>query len=282
MFSATLVYMLMLAMVLHRTESESSQFFSLFALLCVTYVVFPLELVLRVFMGASHWRQYALFCLVPPLRLVARNQNTGSTVWFPRMGWREVDDALFRTMEKAFGIPMIFVALLIIPLLSVEFYFYHIDIKPSPVFRLCLDIGTALVWMGFAIEFFVMFSLANKRVRYCKEHWLDVLIICLPLIGFIRLLRLGGLLRLKQLTRLSRLYRLRGLAVRAYRAIMLIDLINLVMQGNEERRLRRLQELLQEHEVAIEDLETQICKLKKIIAEKDAEATQVQSVECEE
>jgi hypothetical protein len=261
MFTVTLVYMLLLAAVLHVT-SESINW-PLFVALCLAYAVFPLELGVRLVAGSRYWRQYALFCLVPPLRLAARDQETGSTIWFPRMGWCEADDALFQTMEKAFSFPMIGVALLIVPLLGMELYVHQMmKSTPSPTFRMWLDLGTGLVWMAFAIEFFVMFSIAKKRVRYCKEHWLDVIIICLPMLLFVRLLRLGGLLRLQSLTRASRLYRLRGLALRGYRAIMLFDLVRRLIRGSDERHLERLEEKLDEQKVVIQELEEQICELK--------------------
>src|SRR5262249_61667669 len=79
---------------------------------------------------------------------------------------------------------------------------------------LTLDIGTAVIWLAFALEFLVMASLAEDRINYCLCHWLDLAVVVLPLIDFLPILRLLRLRRLfegQQVSRLGRLYRLEGL-----------------------------------------------------------------------
>lgn len=52
-----------------------------------------------------------------------------------------------------------------------------------------------VTWVMFATEFAVRVVLAERRGRYLLKHWLDVLIIGLPLLRPLRLLRLITLLR---------------------------------------------------------------------------------------
>ena len=84
----------------------------------------------------------------------------------------------------------------------------------QPAVRLATRIGKALVWTAFALEFVVMISVVDRKLRYCLQHWIDILVIVLPLIGFLRMLRLARLGRLNQLGRFTRLYRFRGSVLR--------------------------------------------------------------------
>jgi voltage-gated potassium channel len=52
-----------------------------------------------------------------------------------------------------------------------------------------------LTWVVFVVEFGVRVVLAQRRGRYVLKHWLDVLIIALPLLRPLRLLRLVTLLK---------------------------------------------------------------------------------------
>ena len=52
-----------------------------------------------------------------------------------------------------------------------------------------------LTWALFAADFAVRVVLAERRGRYVLKHWLDVLIIALPLLRPLRLLRLVTLLK---------------------------------------------------------------------------------------
>lgn len=52
-----------------------------------------------------------------------------------------------------------------------------------------------VTWVVFAVDFGVRVALAERRGRYVLHHWLDVLIIALPLLRPLRLLRLVSLLK---------------------------------------------------------------------------------------
>ena len=73
-----------------------------------------------------------------------------------------------------------------------------------------LEVGMGVIWFAFAAEFILMVSIAEKKVAYCKEHWIDLAIILLPLASFLRSLsivkatRLANLMRIQQLSNLAR------------------------------------------------------------------------------
>ena len=85
-----------------------------------------------------------------------------------------------------------------------------------------MRIGEALIWTAFALEFTVMIAVVDRKLKYCWQHWIDILVIVLPLVAFLRSLRLARLARLHQIGKFTRLYRLRGSVVRAQRAIAVV------------------------------------------------------------
>ena len=207
-----------------------------------------------------------LFCLIPPLRMCAHNRRAGDRLWLPQIGWQNVDRQLRRTLERQFSVPMVWIALLILPVLGLQFYFKE-RIIDYPHLRFALHVGTGLIWFAFAVEFIVMVSVAEKKFQYCKQHWLDLVIILLPLISFLRslrLLRASRLLKigkLQQLSRVVRVYRLRGVAMRAFRALMLLEVVHRLMRTKPEDRLRRLEGQYAEKQQELVELEEEIQEL---------------------
>lgn len=213
-----------------------------------------------------------VFCLFPPLRVCRRDRDEVDRIWFPAWGWHSVDYHLRKRLEHAFSIPMVCVALLILPVLALQFW-YTQTVAERPWLRFALHFSTGLIWFCFAIEFIVMISVAPSKSKYCKKHWLDLLIIVLPLVSFMRslqLFRATKLLKaskLQQVTRLVRVYRLRGLTMRGFRAILLLGLFNRVVPTSNEKRLARLRAELAEKEYEIEDLRRQIVLLESQTAQ---------------
>jgi voltage-gated potassium channel len=69
-----------------------------------------------------------------------------------------------------------------------------IDVKlGQPWAGICRTI-TWITWVAFVIDYVVRLALADHRWRYFLRHWLDLLIIALPLLRPLRLLRLVTLL----------------------------------------------------------------------------------------
>ncbi|MEO8268514.1 MAG: potassium channel protein [Aureliella sp.] len=246
-------------------------------LLMGLWPVFVAEQILYFFRtqrGESFHRQHRYwwaFCLCPPLRMCARHRGSRDRIWLPWWGWQIADHHLIHRLERAFSLPMIGIALLILPVLGLQ-TFYQDKITEYPALRAALHIGTGVIWFAFATEFIVMVSVTPRKFRYCRQHWLDLVIILLPLISFLRTLRilraakLMNMGKLNQLPRLVRVYRLRGVALRGWRALLLLDLAQRLFLFSPEKRLHKLEALCVEKERELELLREQIQDLRTQLA----------------
>jgi voltage-gated potassium channel len=233
--------------------------------LAVLYPAFVIELLWRVLSKGDRCRSYLLYCFLPPLRLGARDAQTGQMIWLPRLGWTKVDLRLRDRIEKAFSLPMIVIALMVLPLMMIE-HFWSDRLETNVSLASLTHTATGLIWLAFTFEFIVMISIVDKKLRYCKEHWIDLAVILLPLIAFLRAARLGRLLRIQQLSRTARVYRLRGTLLKTYRALMLVDGIARLFRGSPARRLARLQERIAEKERELEALRCECRELEALLA----------------
>ena len=214
------------------------------------------------------WRA-VLNALCPPLRMGARSPAMNGRVWLPKLGWQDVDRELVRRLERFFSVPMIVVALMILPVLAVEHFWKAALAQDGYAWLLILlDASTSVIWLAFATEFVIMVSVAESSWKYCRTHWVDLVIILLPLVSFLRclramrlarLMRAGRLAKLTQsLSSMSRLYRLRGLAFRAYRALLVLQLLEKIRPVPPERRLQQLREELAVKEEEMGELRREI------------------------
>ena len=233
--------------------------------------IFLLELLVNWWSGAlsrDEIKEGVIACLLPPLRMGRPNPAMARMIWLPKWGWRQRDDALRKDLEKAFGLPMIIIALMILPILLIEFGMKE-QIAERTWLRILLHASTATIWFAFALEFIVMWSAAEKKWQYCRKHWLDLAIILLPLISFLRSLRvvratqIGRLAKVQQMTKLARAYRLRGLAIKAFRAMLLMEFIDRFRGITPAKRLDRLRDLLAEKEREAVTIRQQIAALEQ-------------------
>jgi len=252
----------------------------LLIVLALLWPVFPLEFAVQFLLRdrarpfwAQRYRGLAV-CVFPPFRLGARHGDRDDAIWLPFLGWQQVNHELRYRLERAFSGPMIVIALLILPVLIVE-YGLGERIGAHPWLRLLLHLGTGLIWFAFATEFIVMAGVSRNKLRYCGQHWLDIAIIILPAISFLRSLRavraarLARLARLQHLAKLSRVFRLRGLLMRAMRALLLLDILSKVLRLGPEKRLQRLRERLLEIEAEAGIVRSEIACLENLIAGRD-------------
>jgi voltage-gated potassium channel len=206
-----------------------------------------------------------LFCVCPSLRMCARVPEMGQRLWLPGLGWRQANKRLRKRLEHHFSVPMIAIALLIMPVLIIEF-FMKTQVAQYAWLRMLLHISTGVIWFAFAAEFILMVSVADKKISYCKSHWLDLAIILLPLLSFLRslrVLRATRALRIPQLTKTARVYRLRGTAVKALRALILLEFFQRVTGGNVDRSIEKLQRQLQEVEAEAKEIRRKIASLER-------------------
>lgn len=121
-----------------------------------------------------------------------------------RLHRKEAFDALHRVTE----LPLLILALAIIPLLLIPLLF---DLSPAA--ERIVTILDLIVWAVFAFELVAKTFLAPSRAAYLRRNWHDVAIVALPFLQPLRVLRSLRLLRLVKVARLA------GYAARAQRTL---------------------------------------------------------------
>ena len=235
------------------------------AIMGLSYVMVIAEALLWAVAGSSRWKRHLPCIFFPALRVAARDHTDGTSVWLPVRGWTAVDTALRDRLEKRFSVPMIGVALLVLPLIIFE-YFWADQIAESFSLTVATSLSAALIWFAFAFEFVLMMSVVEKRVSYCKEHWIDIVVILAPMVAFLRMARISRVLRLKQITKTARVYRMRGVLMRTYRAVLLLELVQRIVWGGPERRLKKLRAVLAEKREEVAELEQAVQELEMRMA----------------
>lgn len=200
-----------------------------------------------------------LFCICPSLRMCARCPEMGYRIWLPGLGWRKANKRLRRRLERHFSVPMIAIALLILPVLLVELSM-QTQVAEHAWLRMMLHVSTGVIWFAFAFEFILMVSVADKKLAYCKSHWLDIAIILLPLFSFMRSLRV---LKASQVSRMARAYRLRGTAVRALRGLILLEFFHRVTGRDIDQRIQQLERQLLDVEAEAKEIRRRINRLQR-------------------
>lgn len=290
MFALSIVYLLLLAGLIHRAVSPSVtelEVMGLYVGLLGLWPLFALDAVLGVARKGPLrkwspvvWRA-VLILLIPPYR-IARSHPVTGLVWFPRLGWVPTGKQTFDRLDRGFGTPMLFVAILILPVLIIEYTKADL-IKETPALQLALDIGIAVIWVAFALEFLVESSVAPKTGKYLKEKWLDAAIVILPMLEFVltrlvdgaplaRLLRLSRAISPEQLARMQRLYRLRGLVTKAWAAFLLLGGMNRIFGQSPEKRLKIVSAKIADLEEELAALTAEAAVLRAKIATADADA----------
>ena len=239
--------------------------------------LFIAELLLHLVVGSRRRLGQLLYCAAPPLRMAVRDHRTGRRVWFPWGGWTPINRELRRRLRRRFTGPIILAALLVLPILAIE-YFAARQAQQNVVLGNLLSCAAGLIWLAFCVEFIVMVTVADDKLRYCREHWIDLAIILLPMAAFAPLLRLGWWFRLHQLSRAARLYQLRSALLRVFRTVLLVDLVGLLWPQSPQKRLQSLQRELEDHEAEAASLRVEIHRLENELAAEDNE----QSAACGE
>ncbi|QDT96986.1 hypothetical protein [Gimesia aquarii] len=282
MFFGTVLFLVFFAGTLHLFNVESPGIALDICNWCLflIYPLFIIEAVTHIALGSPRWKFNLLYCLIPPLRICARDQMTGRAIWFPILAWQEVTPEFRERIRKSFSVPLLLIALLVLPLFAVELYWQK-QIESSAMLADLTAIATGFIWFAFTLEFIVMISIEEKRLEYCRKHWIDLAVICLPMIAFMRALRITGLLRLQQLTKSARVFRLKSLIMKLYRAMLVLEVVNRLMHRNPEKSIARLEVLLAEKEKEVEEIKKRISALSERIAINYSEMPEQQEIQRE-
>ena len=263
MFVFALLFLIGTAGLLHLTDGDllSPLGIKILIGLGFLYLVFVAETIAHWRSGGNNMRQHISYLLLPIMRLCPRDHAEGERAWIPGIGWRLLSSRLEKYLARIFSGPMIVIALLVLPVVGVEF-FYAEQISSNSTSKRIIEICSAFIWMAFVFEFVVMVSIVEKRIRYCKQNWIDVAVVLLPLVSFMGAARLGRLIKLKQLSRTAKIYRMRGLAIRSWRAIVALDVIDTILRREPEKRMDRLEMQIIEKQEEIDYLRNQVEKIR--------------------
>lgn len=199
----------------------------------------------------------------PPLRMGKAIAAKGGEIWLPRFDWHPPGKPLHKGLERIFSKPMLIIAMLILPVLLIEFRYQEV-LQHNIWLKLVLSISMGLIWCAFACEFILMVSSTTKKLEYVKKNWIDLAIILLPLVSFLRSLRifraakLAKFAKLQQLTKMGRVYRMRGLLAKTVRAFLVLEIVNRVLKTAPEKRLDKLMAQVEDKEEELRELKQRI------------------------
>lgn len=279
MFLVALAFLLITGFLVHMEtggvleEHASWQLVSRLGLisLCVMYFCMVAETILHWRFGSANLRQHVWFLLFPFLRLCPRDHVDGSHAWVIGVGWHRTSASFEKYLTRKFGGPMIAIALMVLPVVGAEILWFE-KIESNSLWKFVIQTATGFIWMAFVFEFVVMITVVEKKVLYCRKNWIDLAVIILPFIAFLRAARLGRLMKLQQLSRTAKVYRVRGLALRAWRAVVALDVIDTILRRDPSYRLDKLQSQIDEKEAEIRELKQELIRLQEKNLQPDQEA----------
>ncbi|MBW3469688.1 hypothetical protein [Arthrospiribacter ruber] len=201
--------------------------------------------------------------LFPPVRMGARHLYDPDFQWIPFLGWSYRNEGMLRHLKEKFSIPMIVIALLIIPVLVIEWKFYEeVEAYLNTDLSFVLDLAQAFIWLAFAFEFILMVSLSREKIDYVQKNWIDLLIILLPFIAFVRTMRIIKVARLSQL---ARGYKLRGLLMKARQGLFFAGFFYRILTL-KNYQMKSLKKKLEKNLKERETIEEEIMELYRIIS----------------
>lgn len=203
-------------------------------------------------------KRLLLTSLLPPLRMVIATSKPDGWLWLPVSGWRPAGEKTSAKLEQNLALPMVILTLLVLPVLGAELTGGE-TLENHPRMALATHLTTCLIWVGFTMEFLWMVAAAPNRLIYCLKNWINLVIILLPLVAFLRLLAAFRLARVFRASQLLRTYRLRGLGARLWRLALLFNLLERLQKRDPAKYCTVL-------EKKIADLEDELTGLRAKLA----------------
>lgn len=204
-------------------------------------------------------KRLLLTALLPPLRMISASSQPRGWLWLPGIGWKPVGEETSEQLEQKLALPMVILTLLVLPVLGAELTGGE-TLENHPRMALATHLTTCVIWIGFTMEFLWMFAAAPVKLTYCLKNWINLVIILLPLVAFLRVLNLFRFTRMLRAGKLLRAYRLRGLWTRLWRLALLFNLLERLQQRDPAKYCAAL-------EKKIADLEEELAQLQAKLAE---------------
>jgi hypothetical protein len=204
-----------------------------------------------------------LVLLFPPFKMGGRHLLKPTLQWVPFLGWCYRNEGLLVHLKGKFSIPMILIALLILPILIIEWQFYEpVQDFLNADLSFVLDMAQAFIWLAFAFEFILMVSISQEKLAYTQKNWIDLLIILLPFIAFVRTIRLIKIARLSQI---ARGYKLRGLLLKARQGLFFAGIFHKLLSIKPEFQLKSIKKKLEKNQKQREELEEELLLMAKLL-----------------
>lgn len=225
--------------------------------------------------------------LFPPLRLASRRCSVPHLIWL-RNGWCDSGEETFKRLEKKFLYTILGISTFMLPFwiyeivlparLAEDFFLYHF-----------INLGNALIWGVFVIEFTVMLSLSPKPLKYLAKHWLELMIIILPAFALVRFLYAQSYFALLQVAkfqkmvfgivtkfqRLLNIYRARTFLNRTVHMLIIFKLLkHWHLRRDPEAYLDGLREKLEEKQQEVTELQEEIAEIEALITERAREESE--------
>ena len=210
-------------------------------------------------------KRLLLTALLPPLRMVTASSKPRGWLWLPGIGWKPAGEETSEQLEQKLALPMVILTLLVLPVLGAELTGGE-TLDNHPRMALATHLTTCVIWIGFTMEFLWMVAAAPDKLTYCLRNWINLVVILLPLVAFLRMLNLFRFTRMLRAGKLLRAYRLRGLWSRLWRLALLFNLLDRLQQRDPVKFCASL-------EKKIADLEEELAKLHAKLAEQRTKVT---------
>ena len=207
-------------------------------------------------------KRLLLITLIPPLRMTTATSTPSGWLWIPFTGWRRTGPATTEKLEQKLALPMVFLTLLVLPVLGAEFAAGE-ALENRPTLALSVHLLTCVIWIGFTAEFIWLIAATPHKLVYCQKHWINLVIILLPLVAFLRVLNLFRFARFLRAGKLLRAYRLRTLQSRLWRLALLFNLIDRLQQRNPQKYCAGLEKKIGEMELELARLKGKLATFRK-------------------
>ena len=204
-------------------------------------------------------KRLLLTSLLPPLRMITASSKPRGWLWLPGIGWKPVGEETSEQLEQKLALPMVILTLLVLPVLGAELTGGE-TLENHPRMALATHLITCVIWIGFTMEFLWMVAAAPDKLAYCLKNWINLVIILLPLVAFLRMLNIFRFTRMLRAGKLLRDYRLRGLWTRLWRLALLFNLLDRLQQRDPAKYCASLEKKIADLEEKLAELRAKLAK----------------------
>jgi len=269
MFIISLVFLVAIGLVLpHGDSGDAFRDWLLgqptfCVVVAVLWAVVTLEGVLGLFFASDAWparlKRLLLTSILPPMRMITASSTSRGWLWLPGAGWKPTGEETSEKLEQKLALPMVVLTLLVLPVLGAELTGGE-TLDNHPRLALATHLTTCVIWVGFTAEFLWMVAAAPNKLTYCLKHWINLVIILVPLVAFLRVLNAFRFARMIRAGKLLRAYRLRGLWSRIWRLALLFNLFDRLQQRDPGKYCALLEKKIADLEDELEELRIKLVK----------------------